>query len=164
MVRYASRNGTIVKHCLFFAGLISAVVFFISCSTTTESHFSRRKSMTTPDTACSIAPYFNVHPDKLDDFKRLCAQLVEKTNQEPDCLFYAFTFKGNQAHCREGYADAEAVLAHLENIGPLLQEALTMADIARLEIHGPDAELAKLREPMASLNPQFFILESGFRR
>jgi quinol monooxygenase YgiN len=120
--------------------------------------------MTTTDTCCSIAPYFKVHPDKLEAFKKLCAQLVEKTNQEPGCLYYAFTFTGDQAHCREGYADAQAVLAHLENIGPLLKEALKMADLARLEIHGPETELAKLREPMAGLNPQFYLLEHGFRR
>jgi len=33
-----------------------------------------------------------------------------------------------------------------------------------LEIHGSKEELAKLREPLAELNPQFFILEYGFRR
>ena len=120
--------------------------------------------MATTDTCCSIAPYFRVHADKLDDFKKLCTQLVEKSNQEPGCLFYGFSFHGDLAHCREGYANAEAVLAHLENIGPLLQEALKMADIARLELHGPEAELEKLRKPMAGLNPQFFVLEHGFRR
>jgi hypothetical protein len=46
----------------------------------------------------------------------------------------------------------------------LLQKALTMAEIARLEVHGPEAELNKLRGPMANLNPQFFTLEHGFRR
>ncbi len=120
--------------------------------------------MTTPDTCCTIAPYFKVHSDKLDDFKELCAQLVEKSSQEPNCLHYGFTFSGDMAHCREGYADAEAVLAHLENIGPLLKEALKMADITRLEVHGPGEELEKLREPMAGLNPRFFALEYGFRK
>jgi quinol monooxygenase YgiN len=120
--------------------------------------------MAITDTCCSIAPYFKVHADKLDEFKKLCAQMVEKSNQEPGCLFYGYTFNADQAHCREGYGDAEAVLAHLGNIGPLLQEALKMADITRLEVHGPGAELAKLREPMAGLNPQFFTLEYGFRR
>jgi quinol monooxygenase YgiN len=120
--------------------------------------------MATTDRCCTIAPYFKIHADKLDDFKKLCAQLVEKSNLEPGCLFYGFTFNGNQTHCREGYADAGAVLAHLENIGPLLQEALKMADITHLEVHGAEAELAKLREPMAALNPRFFTLEYGFRR
>jgi quinol monooxygenase YgiN len=153
-----------MKRRLFYAGLISAVVFFVSCATTTERYFSRRNSMATTDTCCTIAPYFKVHADKLDDFKKLCTQLVEKSNQEPRCLFYGFTFDGDQAHCREGYADAGAVLAHLENIGPLLQEALKMADITRLEVHGPAAELEQLRKPMAGLNPRFFTLEYGFRR
>jgi hypothetical protein len=56
------------------------------------------------------------------------------------------------------------VLAHLENVGSLLGEALKISEIARLEIHGPEEELAKLREPMAQLKPQFFTLEYGFRR
>jgi hypothetical protein len=46
----------------------------------------------------------------------------------------------------------------------LLSEALTMSDITRLEVHGPAAELAKLKVPLAGLNPQFFTLEMGFRR
>jgi hypothetical protein len=60
--------------------------------------------------------------------------------------------------------DAEASLRHLENVGPILAEALKIADLTRLEIHGPEQELAKLRGPLAQLKPQFFVLEYGFRR
>ncbi len=120
--------------------------------------------MSTTDTCCTIVPYFKVHADKLDDFKRVGGQCVEKAKEEPKCLYYGFTYDGDLAHCREGYADAEAVLTHLENIGPLLQEALKVADITRLEVHGPEAELTKLRKPMAGLNPRFFTLECGFRK
>ena len=82
------------------------------------------------------------------------------------CISYTnkFSFDGETAHCREGYQDAEGVLAHLENVGTLLQEALKIAELTRLEIHGPEEELAELREPLAELNPQFFTLEYGFRR
>ncbi len=120
--------------------------------------------MSTTDRCCTIVPYFEVHTDKLETFKKIGEQCVKKSIKEPECLYYGFTFDGNLAHCREGYADAEAVLVHLENIGPLLQEALKVADIARLEVHGPEAEIAKLRNPMANLNPRFFTLECGFRR
>lgn len=120
--------------------------------------------MATQDKCCTIVPYFNVHSGKLGDFKVICEQFVEKTSKEPKCLYYGFSFAGDQAHCREGYEDAEGVLAHLENVGPLLQESLKIAELARLEIHGPEEELAKLREPLAELNPQFFTLEYGFRR
>jgi quinol monooxygenase YgiN len=120
--------------------------------------------MTTEDKCCSILPYFQIHEGKLTDFKELCAKFIEKTKQESKCLYYGFSFKGDIAHCREGYEDAEGVLAHLENVGALLEEALTLADLLRLEIHGCESELAKLREPLAELKPEFFVLESGFRR
>ena len=120
--------------------------------------------MATQDKCCTIVPYFKVSNGKLDAFKELCEQFVEKTDSESKCLYYGFSFDGNQAHCREGYEDAEGVLAHLENVGSLLEEALKIADLIRLEIHGPEEELAKLREPLANLKPQFFILEYGFRR
>ena len=120
--------------------------------------------MATQDTCCTIVPYFKVHSGKLEAFKELCEQFVEKTNQETKCIYYGFSFYEDQVHCREGYDDAEGLLAHLENVGSLLQEALKIADITRLEVHGPEEELAKLRGPLADLNPQFFTLEYGFRR
>lgn len=120
--------------------------------------------MATQDKCCTIVPYFKVIGGKLDSFKALCEKFVEKTDNEPKCLYYGFSFDGDQAHCREGYEDADGLLAHLENVGPLLEEALKIAEITRLEIHGPEEELAKLREPLATLNPQFFTLEYGFRR
>jgi len=120
--------------------------------------------MATQDTCCTIVPYFKVHSGKLEAFKALCEQFVEKTDAEPKCLYYGFSFDGDQVHCREGYEDAGGLLAHLENVGDLLQEALKIADITRLEVHGPEQELAKLREPLAELNPQFFTLAYGFRR
>ena len=122
------------------------------------------ENMSTEDTCCTIVPYFRVADGRLNAFKELCQQFVGKTGGEPKCLYYGFSFCGNEAHCREGYADAEGALAHLENVGQLLDEALKMAELIRLEIHGREEELAKLREPLAKLNPQFFTLEYGFRR
>ncbi len=120
--------------------------------------------MSTQDRCCSIVPYFQVSDGQLRAFKALCEQFVSKTESESGCLYYGFAFDGDQAHCREGYANAEGVLAHLENVGALLQEALKISTLIRLEIHGPEAELAKLRGPLAGLKPQFFALEFGFRR
>lgn len=120
--------------------------------------------MATQDTCCTIVPYFNIPAENLDAFKKLCERFVEKTNDEPNCLYYGFSFDGNEAHCREGYKNAEGALAHLDNVGALLGEALKIASITRLEVHGPEEELAKLREPLADLNPQYFVLEYGFRR
>ena len=117
------------------------------------------------DTCCSLVPYFEVAEGKLDQFKALGPKFIELTRQEPGCLYYAFSYSGQAAHCREGYENAAAVLAHLDNVGATLKEALTIAKITRLEVHGPAAELDKLRTPLAGLNPQWFTLsEGGFRR
>jgi quinol monooxygenase YgiN len=116
------------------------------------------------DPCCTLVPYFKVHDGKLDEFHGLCEQFVAKTQSEPKCMHYAFSFNGQQAHCREGYADAQALLAHLENVGAVLDQALKIADITRLEVHAPAAELAKLREPLSGLNPEFYTVEIGFRR
>jgi quinol monooxygenase YgiN len=120
--------------------------------------------MPTSDKCCTIVPYFNVPAANMPAFRKLCEAFVEKSSTEPACLYYGFSFYENQVHCREGYADAAGALAHLENVGALLQEALKLAEILRLEVHGPADELAKLRGPLAALKPQFFTLEYGFRR
>lgn len=117
-----------------------------------------------PDTCCTLVPYFEVPQEHLAAFKALGPRFVERTRTEPGCMHYAFSFNGNTAHCREGYDNAEAVLAHLQNVGELLGQALQIAKIVRLEVHAPAAEIEKLRAPMASLNPQFFALEPGIRR
>jgi quinol monooxygenase YgiN len=120
--------------------------------------------MATNDTCCTIQPYFKVHSGKLTEFKALCERFVERTRNEEGCLYYGWSFDGDQVHCREGYRDAAATVAHIENVGPLVAEAVKIADVVRFELHGPAAELDKLRGPFAAMSPQYFTLESGFRR
>ncbi len=120
--------------------------------------------MATQDRCCTIVPYFKVAPGQLPSFRALCEQFVARTEREPKCLYYGFSFDGDQVHCREGYQDAEGLLTHLENIGQLLQQALQIAELTRLEVHGPADQLDKLRGPLAGLKPQWFTLEYGFRR
>ncbi len=120
--------------------------------------------MVIDDKCCTIVPYFSIKAGKIEEFKRLGEEMVAQSKEEPKCLYYGFTFDGDEAHCREGYADADGLLAHLDNVGALLGEALKIADIIRLEVHGPEQELAKLRAPLSGLNPHFFRLECGFRR
>jgi quinol monooxygenase YgiN len=120
--------------------------------------------VSTQDKCCTIVPYFKVHDGKLDTFKDISRKLVERSSQEPKCLFYSFTFSGDEAHCREGYEDAQGVLDHLSNSGALIEQLLAVSDLTRHEIHGPAEEIDKLREPLAGVAVQFFFLEHGFRR
>ena len=120
--------------------------------------------MATQDLCCTIVPYFKIHAGKIEAFKGMCQQCMDLTLSEPKCLYYGFSFNGDQAHCREGYQDAEGLLTHLKHISSLLSDILTIAELTRLEVHGPEVELAKLRGPLAELKPEFFVLEYGFRR
>jgi len=52
----------------------------------------------------------------------------------------------------------QGVLAHLDNVGELLAELLTMGDLTRIEVHGPVTELEKLKKPLAHLHPAWFAI------
>src|SRR5205814_1960473 len=107
----------------------------------------------------SLQPYFKVHPGKLAAFKATFPAFVEKTESEEKNLFYGFTISSDEIFCREAYTDAQGVLTHLDNIGALLAETLKIADLMRVELHGPAKELDKLKGPLAHLNPAWFTLE-----
>ena len=38
---------------------------------------------------------------------------------------------------------------------------LKLADLVRIEVHGPENELEKLKSPLAHLNPAWFTLETS---
>ncbi len=120
--------------------------------------------MATQDRTVTIVPYLKIRSGKMQEFKTLAERFVEKSKSETGCLYYGWSFNGDTVFCREGYKDAESALAHLENVGALLSELQKVADIARLEIHGMESELAKLRGPVADMKPEYFTLEYGFRR
>lgn len=107
----------------------------------------------------SLHPYFKVHPGKMEAFKAAFPAFIEKTMTEEKNLFYGFSIHGDEVFCREGYIDADGILAHLDNVGPMLAEALKIGDLIRLELHGPATELDKLRKPLEHLNPTLFVIE-----
>lgn len=111
--------------------------------------------------AVTINPYFKAHPGQLDAIKASLPPFVERTATEPGCIFYGFTMRGDELFCQEAYEDADAALAHLANVGELLGELLKIADLTRLEIHGPAAELRKLEGPTAQLKPLLFTVQCG---
>ena len=106
----------------------------------------------------SLHPYFKVPPDKLQMLKDVLPEFVAKTRQETQNLFYEFSINGDVVFCREGYVNAEALLDHLRNVSAMLEATMKMAELIRIEVHGPAAELEKLKEPLAHLNPDWFVL------
>ena len=113
--------------------------------------------------AVSIHPYFKVHAGKMEEFKAALAAFVEKTATEPKNLYYDFTVNGDIVFCREAYVGAEGMLAHLDNVGALLGPLMKLADVQRVEVHGPAVELEKLKGPLAGLKPQWFTFMFGVK-
>ena len=112
----------------------------------------------------SIHPYFKARPGQLDQCKAALPAFVAKTATEEKNLYYDFTVNGDEIFCREGYAGADGVLAHLDNVGALLGALLGIAELTRLEFHGPAAELEKLKGPLGYLNPAWFAYDCGVTR
>jgi hypothetical protein len=109
----------------------------------------------------SLHPYFRAHPGKIDAAKAAFPQFIEKTATEKGNVFYGFTVNGDEIHCREAYESAEGLLAHLKNVAGPLSEMLKLAELIRIEVHGPAEELEKLKAPLAYLNPAWFTLEAS---
>lgn len=106
----------------------------------------------------SLHPYFKIKPGKIEAIKASLPGFVDKTSAEKEVIFYEFSMNGDELFCREAYESANGLLAHLDNVSDLLAELMKIADLTRLEVHGPAEELAKLKKPLDALNPVFFEL------
>jgi quinol monooxygenase YgiN len=113
--------------------------------------------------AVSLRPYFKAHPGKWPEVKRLLDTFVEESATEEKSLYYEFTANGDELACREGYADADGLLAHLANVEGILAELLKITTLTRLEVHGPEEELEKLKGPLGELNPAWFVIQCGVK-
>ena len=109
----------------------------------------------------SIHPYFKIHPGKMNEFLEICEKFTAATSTESGCLWYDLTKSGDVIHCREAYEGAEGLLAHAENVNSIIGDALGISDLIRLEIHANSDEIAKLKEPFADLNPEYFEYQLG---
>ena len=121
-------------------------------------------SLTRTSNVVSIHPYFKVHPGKMEAFKAALPGFVEKTATEAGNLYYDFTISGDVVFCREAYAGADSLLAHVEAVGAQIGEVLKISDLLRVEVHGPAAELEKLKGPLAGLKPVWFVFECGVKK
>jgi len=113
----------------------------------------------------SIHPYFKVKPGKLDAFKAALPAIVKAVATEKKCAYFDFSVSGNIVYCREAYFGADGVSEHVANVGPLLPTLFALAELMRIEVHGPAAELEKLKTgALASLKPAWFTHIDGVKR
>lgn len=121
------------------------------------------------DNHVTILPYFTVPDGKIEEFRKHFSKFYEKTRQgtgkQGQCLYYGFAIdaENNTVFCREGYKNAQAVLAHLDEVKETLNEALELVGSKNLQVSvmGPKAELVKLKETFKPLNARFFELDEN---
>ena len=78
--------------------------------------------------------------------------------------YYGFTLEKGRAVCKEGYSSAQGFLDHLANVDGPLKAALKVADIASIEVHGPQGEVDKLRTPLKDFPVTYWsYLDGAFR-
>lgn len=112
----------------------------------------------------TIDPLFEVQEGKIDEFIATFQPFASNiVSEEPKNLSYDFTVCGNMVHCREFYADAEGVLAHIARVNAALAQAATISTLVKISLHGPATELDKLKEPLKDfpLPISYFVLYEG---
>merc|ERR1712196_202655 len=119
--------------------------------------------MGVPQTIMTIQPTFTVSDWAVAE--PIMAEFVEATKKETGCIYYGWTRNDDKLFCREAYVDAEASLAHLDNVGPLVGKLLeSAATLDQIELHGPAAELheqgggsVRSAQTLMTIQPTFTI-------
>jgi len=106
------------------------------------------------DETLSVLVYWTIR-----DYAKFLAgvkDFQQLTKQEEKVKYYGFCLFGARAICREGYDCAEGFLEHLQNVDGPLKAAMEVADVTRVEVHGPVAEVEKLRDPLRNFPAVFW--------
>jgi len=113
-------------------------------------------------TICSICPTFTVH-----DWAKaepVMEQFIEATKSETGCVYYGWTRQGDKLKCRECYLDAASVLAHLDNVGPLIG-AITADGVATMDdinVQGPADQIALIKPTTDAFGTVHYDTCGGF--
>jgi quinol monooxygenase YgiN len=108
-----------------------------------------------------ITAKFKIHAGKVEEFKKIAADCITAVKKnEKGALQYDWFFSPDQTECvvRETYADSNAVLAHMGNVGDLLGKLIGLGDF-ELEIFGNMSE--ELQNAAAGLNPKVYSFYKG---
>jgi len=81
---------------------------------------------------------FKIHPGKIAEFKDLARQASSIVNaNEPGTLVYEWFLNADETECvaLDCYVDIDALKAHIQNIGSIMRQIMTIAD-RYVEIYG----------------------------
>jgi len=102
----------------------------------------------------------NIAPERLAEFKALAARALELTRGEEATLQYDWFLSEDETTCvvRETYANSDAVLAHMANMGDLIGK---IAELGGLEIEAFGDPSAELLEAAAAFEPTLYRFYQG---
>ena len=81
----------------------------------------------------------SINEGQAEEFKQLATELINKVSgNEPGTLDYDWylTADGNTCNVVEAYQDAAAVMAHLANVGPVLQALMQHCRFTNFNVYG----------------------------
>ena len=108
---------------------------------------------------------FTIADGKIDEFKRIMHSIigsVERNEHDVNGYQVYVSAEGNRAFIVEWFKNAEAILIHLANVGPLFPELLAIAPIVRLEVFGNLTKEAE--DALRSIGAKIFNYHEGFIR
>ena len=111
-----------------------------------------------------VTAKFKIHQGKVNEFKKVANAAIAAVNENEKgkgALQYDWFFSPDETECvvRESYADSNAVLAHMGNVGELLGQLLSMSDFD-LEVYA-DHLSEELQQAAAALNPKVYSFYGG---
>jgi hypothetical protein len=91
--------------------------------------------------------------------------MIDLRKQETGHLASAYSFGADgTAVSREDYDSADAVIRHMEVGSHIFESRQMLVEITGVELHGPEAELEKLRDLFSGMSPRVYVTEFGFRQ
>ena len=108
---------------------------------------------------------FTIQDGKTQEFSEKAAGYTEAVQaNEPGTLEYQWWLSEDQGRCllKETFSSSEALLTHLENVGPSLPDLLAIAPITRWEVFGDVS--ADARTALDSLGAVYVTHLVGYER
>ena len=107
------------------------------------------------------AVFPNIPTEKLAEFKKLAADAMKPTAEDPGVLQYDWFFNADETRCvvRETYKNSEAVMNHLGMVGQMIAPLVEAGGGIEVELFGsPSKEVV---EALAMLEPAYYTYFLG---
>ena len=103
----------------------------------------------------------NIAPGNLAEFKELAARALDITKGEATTLQYDWFFSDGETKCvvRERYANSDAILAHMGNMGDLIGKLAELGGGLQIEAFGDLSP--ELLQAAAALQPTVYRYFQG---